>query len=438
MKKTRLLSLLMAVALVFTSLPLMATAVVADAAPAAMEKGDKIAIPNKADNWTGIAAYDESYASAWIRGGGYDSFLIRLYKPGEANNLVTAGTEYVAKLAARTPDATFAAAKPISTATKWDSTNILYMIHSLGSGTGYLGTRHSINVANLTTTPTEYSITFTVPTGTDKTWSLRLHEGGGVGSVYAPIGVAGIIVYEAANPSNVVYSWGQFSTDSANKNWSAISTFGQTYHGNTYLGADVTAATGATYDVADATLLPGVYQLTGTFSTDADSIALSAKLNDTVMNVGSTTTTELTIDTNATTVYYMLNVEEETTLETLGLAWTVNGAATKLVLSDLSFKCVELTGNAGKNASIKRGTVVATAESIAFWSADDAGASVEIDNSKNYVAMTVRGDGYSMARVRVYTPDDPDSPCQAGKMYTYTILIEREPRHRGSRFESLC
>ena len=426
MTKTRLLSMLLAIALVFTSLPLMATAVSAEEAPAAMEKGDKIAIPNKAEGWTGIAAYDESYVSTWIRSQGYPSVVIPLYNPSASDNALAEDTQYTIKMALRSADAEFAAVKPTGNATSITPGSVYFMVHYQGSGSTYLGQK-VVDVSALTATPTDYSFNFTIPTGTDKTWGIRLVETrSSNNTTYSPVGVAGIVVYETANANNIVYSWGTYSADSANKNWDVInSTFGQTYYGNTYLGADVTAATSATYDVADTKLLPGVYQLTGTFNTDADSIALSAKVNDTLMNVGSTTATEVAVDTNATTIYYTINVEEETTLETLGLAWTVNGSATRLMLSDLSFKCVELTG-ASTNASIKRGSVVASAASVAFWSTEDAEASIVMDNSKNYVAMTVRGI-YSMERVRVYTPNDPASPCEAGKMYTYTILMRENP-----------
>lgn len=385
MKKTRLLSMLLAVALVFTSLPLMATAVAAeDAAVAAMEKGDSIAIPNTADNWTGVAAYDESYASAWIRDGGYGTFMVQLYKPGEATNLVTAGTEYVAKIAVRTADATFAASKAEANVNKTGT--VLYMVHYQGYGTGYLGTLRSINMTSLTDTPAEQTINFTVPADTAKTWSLRLQTDGGNGSKYAPLGVAGITVYEAANPDNVVYAWGQYSDN----NWATIASHGQTYHESVYLGADVTAATSATYDVADTKLLPGVYQLTGTFSTDADSVVLSAKVNDTVMTVGATTATAATIDTTATEVTYTLTIEEEMDLTALNLNWTVDGAATKLKLSDLSFECVDLIG-ASTNASIKRGTSIADNTSVAFWTTDDGNVDFTVDKWWNYPEF---GKGY--------------------------------------------
>ena len=374
MKKTRLLSMLLAIALVFTSLPLMATAVAAD--DAAMAKGDKIAIPNTPDNWTGVADFDDSFASAWIRDGGYNTFMVQLYKPGDSTNLVAAGTQYTAKIAVRTPDATFAASKPAANVNSAATVN--YMIHSQGWGSGYLGISY-INAASLTATPTEYPINFTVPTGTDKTWHLRLHTNGGDGSKYAPLGISGIIVYETANESNVVYSWGKYS----NGNWATIASHGQTYHEIEYLGADVTAATSATYDIADTKLLPGVYQLTGTFSTDADSVVLTAKANDVAMVVGSTTATSATIDTTATAVTYTLTIEDEMDLSTLGLEWTVNGAATKLKLTDLAFECVDLIG-ASSNSSLKRGTAIADNTSVAFWTTDDGDVDFTVDKWWNF------------------------------------------------------
>lgn len=386
MRKTRLLSMFLAVALVFTSLPMLATAVAAEeAAPAAMAKGDKIAIPNTADNWTGIAAYDESYSSAWIRGEGYPTFQIKLYDPASSDNLATAGTQYTAKMAFRKADLT---TKPSSVANVGSSA--YYMVHFQGYGTGYLAQK-TIKPADLTETPTDSIINFTIPTGTPKTWALRLHCLQN-GSNYCPLGIAGIIVYETANPSNVIYSWGQY-TVGATKDWSVISNHGvthQTYHESIYLGADVVANTSATYDAEDVTLLPGVYQFTGKFATDAGNVSLSAKVNDTAMNIGATTATEATVDTNATTLTYTLTLDAETTLSTLGLAWNATGA-NKLKLSDLEFKCVEVIGAAAPNASIKRGTAIASNTSVAFWNSEDGNVNFNEDKWINYPTF---GRGY--------------------------------------------
>ena len=388
----------LAVALVFTSLPMLATAVAAEeAAPAAMAKGDKIVIPNTADNWTGIAAYDDSFASTWIRGGGEQSVLINLYKPGATDNIAKAGTKYTAKIALRTADATFEATKvppPPSSDKTVVSTpgTVYYMIHYRGYGSDYLaGAWKSINAATLTATPSEYTINFTVPSDTDKTWGLRLVDSRGSNLAYSPVGISGVIIYEYADPSKVAYSWGTYSVDSANKDWSLLNVKQtQEYHENVYLGADVVANTSATYDAEDVTLLPGVYQFTGKFATDAGNVSLSAKVNDTAMNIGATTATEATVDTNATTLTYTLTLDAETTLSTLGLAWNATGA-NKLKLSDLEFKCVEVIGAAAPNASIKRGTAIASNTSVAFWNSEDGNVNFNEDKWINYPTF---GRGY--------------------------------------------
>ncbi len=411
--------MLLAVALVFTSLPLMATAVSAEEAPAAMEKGDKIVIPNGSGaNWTGVDFEREDYVIAKVRGGGYSFLPASLMY--EYDSTTSAPTSESVCVAGQTYTYT------VQLRTSANDT-LGRKLQVTVSPTGNSGDKIGEKVFALTTEFAEYSGTFTIPAGSTGKYVLKMMPNplGGSGD-YGYWDMRGLKVTNSAG--DIVYALGCYDESIEPEQWAFPASYTAYEHvHNKWLGADLTAATSATYDIADTKLLPGVYQLTGTFNTDADSIALSAKVNDTLMNVGATTTTEVTVDTNATTVYYTLNVEEETTLSTLGLAWTVNGTATKLKLSNLSFKCVELTGNAGNNASIKRGTVVATAESVAFWSADDAGASVEIDNSKNYVAMTVRGGGYSMGAISVYTPDDPDSPCKAGKMYTYTILMRENP-----------
>ncbi len=412
MRKIRLLSMLLAVALVFTSLPLMATAVAADE-PAAMAKGDKIVIPNTADNWTGIAAYDDSYASAWIRDGGYPTFDIQLYAPGSSTNLVAADTKYVAKIAVRTADAEFAAGKAASAISE---DCVFFMVHWRGWGGGYLAQNY-FYANDLTSNFTEYSIEFTVPASTTDTWALRLNTNGGSGSMYSPVGVGGIIVYEASNPSNVIYSWGQYSADPANKDWSEIAYHGQEYHKNVYLGADVVADTTATYDVEDVTLLPGVYQFTGKFAANAGNIALSAKVNDVLMNVGATTADVATVDTTATELTYTITLDAETTLSSLGLAWT-NTGATRLIVSDLAFKCVELIGASEPNSNILRGTAIASNTSVAFWSSEDGVVNFNEDKWFNYPTF---GSGY------IYVPFDAqftDADDRATATYTAYVTMK--------------
>ena len=415
MKKTKLLSLIMAAALVLTSLPVMMLPVSADA-EATLTVGESITIPtDSADGWSsGVNFFSEKYTSVKVRGAyGINKTgknLITLYDHENPNDSIAElNTSYTVVYKVR---------RPADTNLQYDSPKIIVMDD----------TDKEVKVTNdwkvfsygpfmITDSTKNTAFNFEIP---DKT-----------GKKYSYFDFAGIQIYETADPNEVIYAWGCYANPNV---WTDISVYDNIHVSNEYLFADLTA-NGASYDLSDVTLLPGVYQLSGKFSTDAGTADLTVKANDTAMNYGATTAPEGTVGTESTALTYTLTIAEEMTLSELSFDWTANGAAT-LTLSDLEFKCIELTG-ATINSSIKRGTLVANPDSVAYWTTEDTDASIETDFSDNYVTANVRsGISKGFTKVKLYDPADAEnSLCTPGKKYTVTYWVKlNENAEQNSNF----
>ncbi len=202
--------------------------------------------------------------------------------------------------------------------------------------------------------------------------------------------------------------------------FSANGTYSYVY--KEWMEASVDSAT-ATYDIDDVKLLPGVYEFTGTFFTDAGSASVGVKVNDTAMTVGVTDATVTAVSDEETAVKFSLTVTEETTLSALTFDWSkdTSSEAAEIRFKNLGFACVELIGDSKATSNIQRGVTVARADSIAFWSADDVDADIVIDDSKNYAYCRLQGQGAGFKHIELYST----SLCELGKMYTIVVKVRQ-------------
>ncbi len=394
MRKTKLFSLIMAAALTLTSLPVMMMPVAAE--DATLTTGESITIPtDSADGWSSsVSLLVEEYASMKVR-----------YSHGFGSGKKITLTAPAGATGSETYKVVYKVRNPVDTTLTHNASKLLTRIDGATKGT-----------LTITDEWAEYSSnTFKITSGTStfEAWASSTQP------KEAYFDFAGIKIVDTADPSKVIFAWGCYATPSV---WTNLTASTHYYVNNKNLVADLTKS-GASYTLSDVVLAPGVYQLSGKFSTDAGTADLSVKANDTVMNVGVTTAIEDTVGVTSKELAYTLTLAEEMSLSELSLNWTANGAA-KLMFSDLKLKCVELT-TASANASIKRGTVVSSAESIANWSTDDAEASVEVDFGNNYVTANVRsGISRGFTKVLLYNPEDAEnSLCTPGEKYTVTYYV---------------
>lgn len=433
MKKIRIVSLLLSAALVFTSLPIMATGVAAEesAEPAAMEKLDSIEIPtNSADDWNGAEYVNDDYVAFCLRGSsGFTPWI--LYDPTDSNSLCDDNVTYKVYYTLRKNDDRMNSdPSPDVSAASYDNNKKLEMlVIGLNSSGGLNYSLKAMSKAHLLTNEwTTYTGTFKIPKGSADKYGLYIMPQGSA-NYFVEWDIKGIKVVESANESNVIFSFGADS-DPANPNWTILPA-AKTYAvkrndlmKNSWLSIDL-AGTGASYDVEDTKLLPGVYQLTGTFNTNADEVSLCAKVGNEIMNVGATAGTIATVDATAKEHTFTLTLTEEALLSDISFVWSKDSssAATEIVVKNVKFKCVDLVSES-LNSSIKRGTLVAGGETAAFWTTDTG--SVTVDNSRNYVQCHVRGGGLGFAPITIYDPDNADATvCELDVNYRFTIQIRQ-------------
>ncbi len=427
MKKTRILSMLLAVVLALSSLPVMTVSVAADEL-AAMERGDSIALPTgSATNWTGTTYVNDDYIAVALRGSaGFTPLAI--YDPADANSPCDDNVNYKVYYTFRKNDYRVAN-ESLGLSYNNNALKLEFLVVGLNSSGGAdLGKKVKTQTSVLGDEWTTISTTFKIPANADGKYGLYIMAQGS-SSNFVEWDIKGIKVVEAANENNVVFTFGSFS-DPENPNWTllpAASTYAVKRNDlmkKSWLSADL-AGTGASYDVEDTKLLPGVYQLIANVNTDADEIDLGVKLGDTVMTAGATAETTAAVGDTATEYVYTVTIDEETTLSKINFEWTKasESTATELIINSAKFKCVELT-TATNNSSIKGGTLVAAGDSIAFWSSDTG--AVEVDDSRNYVQCHVRGGGYGLAPITIYDPDTPDdNACELDVTYKFTIKIRQ-------------
>lgn len=431
MKKIRILSMLLSVALVLTGLPIMETSVAADSAaePAAMEKLDNIVLAtDSASGWTGAEYVNDDYIALAVRGSaGLTPLLI--YDPTNLEGSpCKAGVQYKIYYTLRKNDARAQENELRLTFDQSRKIELIILGLNASGGVNYGSTRPYSKALTLTNDWTTASGTFKIESGrADKVGIYFMISG--KDSAFIEWDYKGIKIVEAADESKVVFASGCYS-DPANPNWEilpAASTWSvkrNVLMKNSWLSFDL-AGTGASYDIEDTKLLPGVYQLTGKFSTDADEASLSVKAGDAVMNAGATEETALTVDSTEGEKTFTLTLSEETDISDISFAWAKDNssAATEIKVKDVKFKCIDLVSESA-NSSIKRGTLVANGESVAFWTSDSG--AISVDMSRNYVHCHVRGGGLGFAPITIYDPDNADaSVCELDVNYRFTIQIRQ-------------
>lgn len=430
MKKIRIVSLLLSAALVFTSLPIMATGVAAEesAEPAAMEKLDSIEIPtNSANGWSGAEFVSDDYRAIALRGSAGCTPIV-IYDPADTNSLCDDNVSYKVYYTFRKNDARITNDPIVSSYDNARKLEFLVIGLNSNGGVNYGLKAYASGGIALTNEWLTKSGTFKIPANSTSKYGLYFMPQGN-DSGFVEWDIQGIKVVEAANENNVVFTFGAFS-DPAAPNWEllpAASTWAVKRNDlmkNSWLSIDL-AGTGASYDVEDTKLLPGVYQLTGTFNTNADEVSLCAKVGNEIMNVGATAGTIATVDATAKEHTFTLTLTEEALLSDISFVWSKDSssAATEIVVKNVKFKCVDLVSES-LNSSIKRGTLVAGGETAAFWTTDTG--SVTVDNSRNYVQCHVRGGGLGFKQIVIYDPNDADaSVCELDVNYRFTIQIRQ-------------
>ena len=278
----------------------------------------------------------------------------------------------------------------------------------------------------VTDTFADYYIPFTAPTTSTKA-ELHLYGYKSATSTIADISRIAIEKYDSTTATwTAVSEWVASVAYDAKWGTHLFSDKGvYKYTAKEWMVASV-ASGGATYDIDDITLLPGVYQFTGAFFTDADTASIGVKANGTAMNVGITEATVATVADGETELDFTLTISEETTLSSLAFTWSKDSssAATEIRFKDFEFSCVDLVDAAGANDNILRGVTVMRADSVAFWSADDEDASIVVDDSKNYVQCRLQGAGAGFERITVYKATDPDnSILKLDTMYKIAIKL---------------
>ena len=398
MKKTRFLSMLLAVVLAISSLPVMTVSVVA-AELESMETRESITIPTDSDNgWTGVSYVKDKYATFSLQKTMGFSKITLYTKASGDTDICQPGQTYTVSVDVRVAAGTTPSSRPSISVAVANATSGWEIYKKLESNDWY---------------PLSKSLKIPASPTNDITMSIY-HLGS---DDRVKFDFRNITITDSNG--NIVLNYGE-----ATDNWSfPIRKTGDFIEvtDNSGLSADLTSATTASYDIADVKLLPGVYQLSGTFSTDADEASLGVKLGDAAMTVGATADTSATVGATAEEITYTLTVAEETTLSAINFDFAKDGgsAATKLMLGALKLTCVELTTST-TNASIKRGTTVAKGDSIAFWSSDTG--AVAVDGSRNYVECSAKGGGNYFLTTVLYDPADPDnSICTPGTKYKITV-----------------
>ncbi len=397
MKKTRILSMLLAVVLALSSLPVM-TVSVAAAELESMDSRDSITIPtDSADGWTGVSYVKDKYATFSLQNTSGFSVMTLYTKASGDTDICQPGQTYTVSIDVKVNP---------SFVIPEDQPGISVVVNNVGAWEIW---------SRLTNYEwRNFTKNFTIPAS----------PAGDVTMTLWPLRATGRVTWDFRNITitdsngNIVLGYGE-----ATDNWSFPVRKTGDFIGvtdNSGLCADLTSTT-ASYDVEDVKLLPGVYQLTGTFNTDADEASLGVKLGDSAMTVGATADTTATVGATAEEITYTLTVSEETTLSAINFDFgkDTTSAATKLMLASLKLTCVELTTST-TNASIKRGTAIAKGDSIAFWSSDTG--TVEVDGSRNYVECSAKGGGNNFLTTVLYDPADPDnSICTPGTKYEITV-----------------
>ncbi len=395
MRRTKLFSLIMAVVLALTSLPVMMMPVSADA-EATLTAGESIIIPtDSANGWSeGVTLLSEEYASMKVR-----------YSHGFGSGKKITLTAPAGATGSETYKVVYKVRNPVDTTLTHNASKLLTRIDGATKGT-----------LTITDEWAEYSSnTFKITSGTStfEAWASSTQP------KEAYFDFAGIKIVDTADPSKVIFAWGCYATPSV---WTNLTASTHYYVNVKNLAADI-SANSASYDLSDVVLAPGVYQFSGKFSTDAGTADLTVKAGDTAMTYGATTAPEGTVGTESTALTYTLTASEEMTLSELSLDWTADGAS-KLTFSDLELKCIELT-SASANASIKRGTLVANPDSVAYWTTEDTDATIESSYENNYVTANVRsGISRGFTKVLLYNPEDAEnSLCTPGEKYTVTYYV---------------
>ncbi len=382
----------MAAVLALTSLPVMMMPVSAE--EATLTVGESIAIPtDSANGWSSsVSLLVEKYASMKVR-----------YSHGFGSGKAITLTAPQGATGSETYKVVYKVRTPADTTLENNAPKLVTNIDGSSKGT-----------TTVTAEWGEYESKAFKLTGGAAAFHIWATS---TGTKEAYFDFAGIKVVATADPSKVIYAWGCYATPNV---WTNLTAY--TYYYSENLVVDLSAAS-ATYDLPDVVLAPGVYQLSGNFSTDAGVADLSVKANDTAMTVGVTTSTEAEVGATAKDIKYTLTIDEKMALSELSLNWTANGAA-KLMFSDIEFKCIELTG-ATTNSSIKRGTPVASPESVAYWTTEDTDACIEVGIEKNYVTANVRsGISRGFEKVLLYDPNDAaNSLCTPGEEYTVTYYV---------------
>ncbi len=425
----------MAAVLALTSLPLTAVALAAETS--AMSKSDTVSIETKtADDWSGsVTALAESYATfktrtvhLWNLSVWASHILenISLVKDGQYRIAVNArknadSTENAIVLGLRDgSDTTRNAGKDWITG-EVAAPNYFKAEYFL-SGVPLSGK------VTLTDSFADYYIPFTAPTTSSKA-ELHLYGYKSATSTIADISRFAIEKYDSATGTwTAVNEWVASAAYDAKWGTHPFSDKGvYSYVYKEWMVASVDSAS-ATYDIEDVKLLPGVYHLTGTFFTDADTASVSVKANDTAMTVGVTEATSEEISDEEVVRSFTLTVSEETELSSLTLTWSKDpsSAASEIRFKDIELCCVDLVDAAGANANILRGVTVMRADSVAFWSADDENASIVVDDSKNYVHCRLQGAGAGFKRITLYSAADPEgSLLKLDTLYKITIKLRQ-------------
>ncbi len=398
MKKTRILSMLLAIVLALSSLPVM-TVSVAAAELEAMDSRDSITIPTDSDDaWTGVSYVKDKYATFSLqRTMGFSKITLYTKASGDTD-ICQPGQKYTVSVDVRVAAGTTPSSRPAISVAVANATSGWEIYKKLESNDWY---------------PLSKSLTIPASPTNDITMSIY-HLGS---DDRVQFDFRNITITDSNG--NIVLGYGE-----ATDNWSFPVRKTGDFIGvtdNSGLAADLASATTASYDVDDVKLLPGVYQLSGTFSTDAGEASLGVKVGDVAMTVGATSDTTATVGATASEVTYTLTLAEETTLSAINFDFSKDASseAAKLMLGSIKFKCVELTTST-TNASIKRGTAIAKGDSIAFWSSDTG--AVEVDGSRNYVECSAKGGGNYFLTTVLYDPADPDnSICTPGTKYEITV-----------------
>ncbi len=156
---------------------------------------------------------------------------------------------------------------------------------------------------------------------------------------YAPVDIMGISVVknyaavneatgESVNKAYTLYSWGSYSDG----NWDPKEVVGN-FYGELSEETYVDVANETTSYMLDTTLAPGKYRVSGTFCTDAGELSLKALSDGFDSN-------RVSVGTEATSCDMVFSVDTETYVEELTLAWSGDGTATKLYLSDIELEYV--------------------------------------------------------------------------------------------------